>query len=85
MSRVISANELKTKGIKAIENSLLNEEEAIISVRGKEKFVVLPIDKYNNLREYELEAAIKETLKEIKDGNFVEESVEKHIKRISSV
>jgi hypothetical protein len=32
-----------------------------------------------------LEAAIKETLKEIKDGNFVEESVEKHIKRISSV
>lgn len=85
MSRVISANELKTKGIKAIEKSLQNEEEAIISVRGKEKFVVLPIDQYNNLREYELEVAIKETLKEIKDGNFVEESVEKHIKRISSV
>ena len=36
----ISANDLKTKGVAAIESVLEKHPEAVISVRGKERFVV---------------------------------------------
>lgn len=85
MSELITANELKTKGISAINKILSKASEAIITVRGKNKFVVLPIDEYNKLREYELEAALEETKREIKEGKFTEESIEEHIKRIKNV
>ena len=85
MSELITANELKTKGISAINKILSKSSEAIITVRGKNKFVVLPIDEYNKLREYELEAALEETKREIKDGKFTEESIEEHLKRIKNV
>jgi prevent-host-death family protein len=83
MAHTITANDLKTKGI-----SILNEEtsagdEVIITVRGKNKYVVLPIEKYNYLRECELEAALHESRKDIKEGKIHKESVEKHIKRIT--
>ncbi|MDA3885763.1 MAG: type II toxin-antitoxin system prevent-host-death family antitoxin, partial [Candidatus Delongbacteria bacterium] len=57
--------------------------EAIITVRGKVKFVVLPIEKYNELREFELEAALIESKKEVAEGKAIKESVEDHIKRIT--
>lgn len=85
MNELITANELKTKGIAAINKILTVASEAIITVRGKSKFVVLPIEKYNKLREYELEAALKETQQELNEGKFVEESIEEHIKRITNV
>jgi prevent-host-death family protein len=83
MAQIITANDLKTKGI-----SLLNEEtsdgsEVIITVRGKSKYVVLTIEKYNYMRECELEAALIETRKDIKEGKYRKESVDKHIKRIT--
>ena len=40
----ISANELKTKGISSIEYALSNASEAVLSVRGKDKFVVMDMD-----------------------------------------
>ena len=43
MSR-ISANDLKTRGIAAIEASLADQPEAIVSVRGKDRFVVMDIE-----------------------------------------
>ncbi|HET53725.1 MAG TPA: type II toxin-antitoxin system Phd/YefM family antitoxin [Ignavibacteria bacterium] len=85
MNESITANELKTKGISAINKILSKESEAIITVRGKDKFVVLPIDKYNQLREYELEAALEEIKRELKEGKFVEESIEEHIKSLNNV
>jgi len=57
----ISANDLKTKGIAAIEAALGEAQEAIISVRGKDKFVVMDIAHYHYLRECELDAALAET------------------------
>jgi len=74
MAQVITANELKTKGV-----SILNEEtsegnEVIVTVRGKNKYVVLPIEKYNYLRECELEAALLEAKRDIKEGRFIKES-----------
>ncbi len=79
----IAANELKTKGISAIDALLKDESEAIITVRGEQKYVVLDMKRYNFLRECELEAALMEARKELEEGKFVVESVDEHMQRIS--
>jgi prevent-host-death family protein len=83
MAQTITANELKTKGVTILTDETADGTEVIITVRGKNKFVVLPIEKYNYLRECELEAALLESKRDIKEGKFIRESVEKHIKRIT--
>ncbi|OGS97872.1 MAG: prevent-host-death protein [Gallionellales bacterium RIFCSPLOWO2_02_FULL_59_110] len=77
----LTANDLKTKGIAAIEAVLAERQEAIVSVRGKDRFVVMEIEQYHYLRECELEAALAETRADIKSGRFVKESPAAHIKR----
>ncbi len=84
MNNTIVANDLKTKGIRAISEVIEIANEAIISVRGKNKFVVLPIEDYNYLRECELESALAESKRDFENGNFIEESVDEHMKRITS-
>ncbi len=37
----ITANELKTKGVSVVENALQSHDEAIITVRGKDKYVII--------------------------------------------
>ena len=83
MSHIITANELKTKGISVLDKAIDTGDETIISVRGKNRFVVLPIEKYNYLRNCELEAAIHEVRDDLKKGKIRKESVQKHIKRIT--
>ena len=58
--RVIPANDLKIKGIKAIEEALLTQPEASVSVRRQVKYVVMSSDQYQHLREFELEAVLAE-------------------------
>jgi len=79
----IPANDLKTKGISAIDSLLDEQDEAIITLRGEQKYVVLDIERYNYLRECELESALIEARKELKEGKYITESVEEHIKRIT--
>ena len=79
----ISANDLKTKGVAAIEAMLADHSEAIVSVRGKDKFVVMEIAQYNYLRECELEAALAETRADLAAGRLVQESAEAHVSRLS--
>ena len=57
----ISANDLKTKRVSAIEAVLEYQPEAVISVRGKDRFVVMDITHFHYLRECELVAALAET------------------------
>ncbi len=83
MAQTITANDLKTKGVTILNDETADGAEVIITVRGKNKFVVLPIEKYNYLRECELEAALLESKRDIKEGKFIKEPVEKHIKRIT--
>ena len=78
----LTANDLKTKGIAAIEAVLADRPEAIVSVRGKERFVVMEIAQYHHLRECELEAALAETHADIAAGRFVKESAAAHVKRV---
>ena len=84
MATILTANELKTKGVSRLEEVTGAGEEAIISVRGRHRFVVVSIEQYNHLRECELEAAIAETERDLANGNTIRESVEDHIKRITS-
>ena len=45
----IPANELKIRGVSVIEQALKGSSEAIVSVRGKDKYVVMKIDHYSYL------------------------------------
>ena len=66
----------------AIEAKLADHTEAIVSVRGKDRFVVMEIAQYNYLRECELEAALAETRADVAAGRFVQESAEAHLARL---
>ena len=80
--KAITANELKTKGVSSIESALAEGDEAIISVRGQERYVVMDMEAYNRLRVCELEAALYEARREVDGGQAVTESVEEHIDRL---
>ncbi|HBI36019.1 MAG: prevent-host-death protein [Spirochaetes bacterium GWF1_31_7] len=84
MINSITANEIKTRGVSAITEATENGQEAFISVRGKNRYVVLSIDTYNHLRECELEAALIETRNNLKSGNYITESINDHIQRIKN-
>jgi hypothetical protein len=81
----INANDLKVKGIAAIETALADQPEAIIAVRGKERFVVMDITHYHYLRECELEAALAETRADVAAGRMVQESPEAHLARLDTL
>lgn len=83
MAQTITANDLKTRGVSILDRETANGEEVIITIRGKNRYVVLPMEKYHYLRECELEAALLESQQDIKKGKYVKETVEKHIKRIA--
>ncbi len=82
---VIPANDLKIKGIKAIEEALLTQPEASVSVRGQVKYVVMSNDQYQHFRECELEAALAESRADLEAGRFVKETVLQHIQRIQQM
>ncbi len=82
MRSTITANELKTKGVTAINQATTDGTEAIITVRGEDRYVVIPIESYNHLRECELEVALTESKKDLKNKRYYKESVKNHIKRL---
>lgn len=81
----ISANDLKTKGVKAIEEALASQPEVAVSVRGQVKYIVMSQEQYQYLRECELEAALAESKADIDSGRFVKETVAQHVRRINKL
>lgn len=81
----ITANNLKTKGVSAIAEALDDASEAVVSVRGKNRYVVMDLEHYQNLREAELTAALAESRADLETGRFVEETVDEHLKRIDKL
>lgn len=79
----ISANILKTQGVSAITEALTDASEAMVSVRGKDRFVVMDLEHYHYLRECELTAALVESIADVAAGRFVEESVDAHLQRVA--
>jgi hypothetical protein len=84
MNNTVTANELKTGGIARLDEITGAHGEAVISVRGKARYVVLTVEQYHHLRECELEAALLETRADLGRGAWIKESVEDHIKRITN-
>ena len=81
----VTANQLKTKGVSAVEERLKESEEVVISVRGKDRFVVMDLEKYNKLREYELTIALQEARADVEEGRYTVESVANHIQQVADV
>jgi prevent-host-death family protein len=79
----LTANDLKTKGVSAVEARLKEADEVIISVRGKERYVIVDIEKYAQMREYELAAALQEAKADVDAGRYTIESVAEHMQRVS--
>jgi len=79
---IITANELKTKGISFVERLMKKSREVFVSVRGRKKFVILPVDEYERLKEAELESIIRQAEKDYEEGRYVTESAEEHFKRL---
>jgi hypothetical protein len=82
---IVAANDLKTKGIKAIEDALVGQLEASVSVRGQVKYVVMSQQQYQYLRECELEAALAESKSDLAAGRFVKETVAEHIELLKQI
>ncbi len=83
---MITANDLKVQGIKALHSELDKNDEAIISFRGKPKYIVIDFERYDKLRELELDRDYAEAMKDIKDGNYktisTDEELEKHLESL---
>lgn len=79
----IAANELKTRGVASISEQLAEAPEAIITVRGEGRYVVMDMARYHYLRECELEAALLEARQDVEAGRVVTESVAEHLKRLA--
>jgi hypothetical protein len=79
---VISANHLKTQGVSVIAEALADSPEAMVSVRGKTRFVVMGIEHYHYLRECELAAALAETREDLAAGRFVSDTADEHVARV---
>lgn len=78
----LTANDLKVRGVAAIEEVLAGQTEATISVRGKDRFVVMDVAQYHYLRECELEAALAQSRADVAAGRAVTETAAEHMQRM---
>ena len=79
----VAAGELKKRGIAALLPSLDAEGEAVITVRGKDRFVVLTLGKYNEMREGELVRAVREARADYDAGRILDRDLDAHMRRIA--
>jgi len=82
---VINANEVKIKGVSFFEKMLQKADEIIINVRGKNKYVVLDIKRYDEFRKNELDLAHMKAMQEIKEGKYKVQTASEHIKELVDV
>jgi hypothetical protein len=81
----LTANDLKLRGIAAIEDALADQAEATISVRGTQRFVVMEVAQYHYLRECELEAALAQSRADLNAGRAVQEPAQAHMDRLEAM
>lgn len=78
---IVSANDIKTKGVSLFEKLFEKAEEIIISVRGKQKYVVVDIERYKTLRSLELDHAYETVSQELQNKNYTT-SLEDHLSKL---
>ena len=79
---IITANEIKTNGVSIFDNMLKKFDELIINVRGKNKYVVLDIERYKAFRESELDIAHMKAMEDIKNKKYKEQTASEHIEEL---
>ena len=79
---VVTANDLKTKGISDIERALQDAQEVVISVRGKPRYVVMDLTHYDYLRDCEIAAAWAQTREDVAAGRYRREGADVHMARV---
>jgi hypothetical protein len=78
----ITANDLKTRGIRSVEQIMKHAGEAAITVRGKVRYMIVTPEKYDQLREAELDYAIREAKQDIKSGKIAATSIAEHLEQV---
>ena len=81
----LTANDLKTRGVAAIEALLAISPRPMISVRGKDRFVVMEVAQYHYLRECELDAALAQSQADMAAGRYVVETAPEHMARLETL
>jgi PHD/YefM family antitoxin component YafN of YafNO toxin-antitoxin module len=82
---IISANDLKIRGISAIARALQERTEVTVTVRGKARYVFMSNERYQYLRECELEVALAESKVDLEADSSVRESVTQHLTHIGEI
>ncbi|OHE03917.1 prevent-host-death protein [Sulfurimonas sp. RIFOXYB12_FULL_35_9] len=81
---IISANDVKTKGVSLFTDLLSKFDELVINVRGKNKFIVLDIERYKELRANELDLAYLQTMQEVKEGKYKSQTAKEHLAELTN-
>lgn len=81
----ITASDLKIRGVAAIESLLAMQPVAMITVRGKERFVMMDVAHYRYLRQCERDAALARSQADAAAGRFVVESAAAHVARLETM
>ncbi len=81
---MVRASDVKKRGVKIFDEELKKSDKVIINVRGKNKYVVVDMDRYEELVENELDRIYDTIVKEIEEGKY-HTSLEKHIEKIENV
>jgi PHD/YefM family antitoxin component YafN of YafNO toxin-antitoxin module len=76
---VITASQMKSN---LLDKLFQKYDELVVSVRGKKKFVVMDIERYNELRMKELENSYREVMEDYEKGNYNVVSAKEHLDKL---
>ena len=80
----INANEVKKHGVSIFDKLLDKFDQLYITFRGKRKYVVMDIERYEELRKKELELAYREVMEDVARGDY-HTDIERHLREIDNV
>ncbi len=78
----IAATDVKQRGVSMFDALLNKVDELIINVRGKDKYVVLNIERYKAFRAGELDLAYLQTQRDIEAGRYTVQTAQEHMDEI---
>jgi len=78
----VTANDVKQRGVSLFGELLEKFDEIVVNVRGKQKYVVMDVERYKKLRTLELDNAYREVMEDYKNGDYKVLTAEEHIKNI---
>jgi len=81
---VVTANEVKKRGVSLFDELLKKFDEIIISSRGKNKYIVMDIETYEDFRAYKLDKAYREVMEDVKRGDY-HTDIDRHLRELENV